>query len=87
MIVTVYAIYDSKSRSYSMPYFAINDQVALRSFMQLALDNGSEVGRNPEDFSLHQLGTYDNETGTLFDESKKLNLGLAAALKEKVNAS
>lgn len=86
MLLNVYAIFDLKSRVYSRPFFCINNDVAVRSFTHLATDAATEVGRNPLDFALYCVGTYDDDTAHLQALLTHENLGLAATFKEVVNA-
>lgn len=65
MIKNVYVIYDSKAEFYNQPFFIINDELALRSAMDLRQDLSTEVGRHPEDFTMFKIGTYDDTTATI----------------------
>jgi len=69
----MYAIYDEKSKVYNKPFAMINEAVAIRAVKDLTLDTNTEVGRHPMDFSLWELGTYDDETANFVPyETKKL---------------
>lgn len=73
MITVMYAIYDEKSKVYNKPFSMINEAVAIRAVKDLTLDKNTEVGRHPYDFSLWELGTYDDETANFVPyETKKL---------------
>lgn len=65
MIKNVYVIYDSKAEFYNQPFFLINDEIALRSALDLRRDTNTEIGRHPEDFTLFKIGTYDDSTAVL----------------------
>jgi len=82
MILNVYSIYDSKSGVYSRPFFSLNNATAIRSFVQVANDQSTEIARHSADFSLHLIGTFDDTTAELVDDNHKTNLGLAASFKE-----
>lgn len=64
MKIKVYSIYDSKSQVYNTPFFQVNEQVALRTSVNLVCDPKTAVSRNPEDFTLFEIGEYDDGTGT-----------------------
>lgn len=64
MINNVYAIFDIKSESYTQPSFMQNDAVARRSVHHLIENPGSTYHSHPEDYTLYNLGTYDERTGT-----------------------
>jgi len=86
MNFNVYSIFDSKSKIFSQPFVALNDDVAKRNFSVLANDVQTQVGRHPSDFSLHRLATFDDNLGTFDDEIGIENLGLATLYKtEAVN--
>lgn len=82
MIIKAYAILDVKAGAYGTPFFSVNDQVALRSFGNLANDKGTSIGMNPEDFHLHQIGVFDDQTGE-FAPGQVQSLAMAASLVRK----
>lgn len=65
-MLNCYAIYDKKALSFATPFFAVNDDVAMRSFEDLVRDRRSLVSQHPEDFALHLVGSFDPEIGRLF---------------------
>jgi hypothetical protein len=65
MVLKIYSVYDVKVQSYSTPFFAINDSVALRSFVQLRLDPSTTVHNFPDDFRLYCLGEFSDTGGAL----------------------
>ena len=64
-MLNCYAIYDKKALSFATPFFAVNDEVAMRSFEDLVRDRRSFVSQHPEDFALHFVGRFETETGKL----------------------
>lgn len=60
MILYVFAIYDRQGDFYSNPFFIPHVGLARRTFGEMARDPDSQVGRYPADFSLYELGTFDN---------------------------
>lgn len=64
-MLRAYSIFDKKSSSYNTPFFALNDDVAQRSFDDLIRDKRTLVGQHPEDFSLFCVGTFGQESGEL----------------------
>lgn len=57
----LYAVYDVKAEAYG-PLMAVKaDAVAVREFGNLVLDPQSMVGKYPDDYELHELGSlYDD---------------------------
>jgi hypothetical protein len=64
-MLRAYSIFDKKSASFNTPFFAINDEVARRSFDDLIRDKRTLVAQHPEDFGLFYIGLFDQETGEL----------------------
>ncbi|QXP44311.1 MAG: nonstructural protein [Arizlama microvirus] len=77
MKIQTYAIYDTKARCFSQPFYAPNDEVALRMFQITAGDPGSNLSKFPADFSLHHLAEYDDEIAS-FTQTQPRPLGLAS---------
>lgn len=69
-MLNCYAIYDKKALSFATPFFAVNDEVAMRSFEDLVRDRRSLVSQHPEDFALHFVGRFETETGKLLPRSE-----------------
>lgn len=61
-----YSIFDAKARAYAMPFFALNDGLAMRNVAMAMRDPSSVLGRHPEDFSLLALSWFDDATGIFF---------------------
>lgn len=62
MTKKIYVVHDCKSESYTAPmlHLAIGD--ALRAFTSAANNRETMIGTNPEDFSLFEVGEYDERT-------------------------
>lgn len=65
MITHAYSVYDRKGLIYNVPFFAISDGAAVRSFSDLVNDRNTTVGRHPLDFVLFRVGSFDDSTGML----------------------
>lgn len=63
MIKPMYCIYDSVSQVYDRPFPAFNDEDAKRSVAQIVNDSNHPIGRNPEHFSLWNVGEWDDNKG------------------------
>lgn len=84
MKLQVVACYDKKARAFTKPFYVGHTDLALRAFAHAANTPGEEVNHHPEDFSLHHLGQFDDETG-LF-ETKPIPHHLAEAINLKKGA-
>jgi len=65
MLLEIYSIFDSKSKTYSKPFFVINQDIALRSIVDLLTNGDSDPRRHPEDFHLYSLGYFDDSKGEI----------------------
>lgn len=83
MLVEVFAVYDSKARSYGQPFFCINAGIAVRIFQSTVMDETTQFNKYPEDFSLFHLGSFNDQTGEFTARENPTNLGLASQYKVK----
>lgn len=77
----VFAVYDSKVGRYAQPFQMLAKGAAIRMFQDLANDPNTTVCKHPHDFTLMELGEYDESTGTFTNHTAPLNLGLAVHFK------
>ena len=63
MKLKIYGIYDSAAAAYLPPFFTHNEQLATRSFIDSANNPESTFGRHPADFTLFELGNFDDQAG------------------------
>ena len=71
MKVKLFAVLDTCSGVYDGPVPAQNEQVALRNFTHMAQNKDTAIGRNPSDFSLWQVGEWNDALGEVVPETKK----------------
>lgn len=63
MIKVVCSVFDSKAAVYANPFYSPNTAVAIRDFSHACHDPNVALFRNPEDYSLYQVATFDDESG------------------------
>ncbi len=75
----VFSVYDSKGEFWSQPQFQLNAGVALRAFADaaVALNGESMLSQHPEDFTLFEIGNWDERTGDYIVYDAKIALGVA----------
>lgn len=82
----MYAVFDAKAEVYSQPFFSPNNQTAIRHFKDMANTEGTLVSKNPNDFGLWRVGTFDDATGMIGapDENNRplLVVAFATQLRE-----
>lgn len=68
MIVGMYAVFDTKAGAYMPPFFMHNHAMAQRAIMGATMDKEHQFYKHPEDYTLHYLGEFDDNTGYLTQE-------------------
>lgn len=63
MKINMFAIRDSKTMVFGNPIFSVNDQTMMRAIINISLDEEHPIGKNPEDYDLYKLGTFDDNSG------------------------
>jgi len=77
MQMRVFSVFDSKAEIYGMPFFMPNIQMAKRAFADYANDATTNVGKHPEDYTLFELGLFDDNNGRLTAIGTPVSHGLA----------
>lgn len=77
MILKVYTVYDSKAEAYLQPFFSQSKGVAIRSFQEAVRDEKSNISKYPEDFTLFELGEYDDSNSKFNLHNTPQSLGVA----------
>lgn len=61
----IYAVYDSKAEFYGQPFFQRTVGEAVRSWETVCNDGQSAMSKFPADYTLFEIGEYDQETGKI----------------------
>lgn len=77
MIHFMYTVHDSATAAYLRPFFARNKGEALRSFSEAVNDPASQFAKYPAEFTLFEMGTFDDTLGTFDLHPSALPLGKA----------
>lgn len=83
MITQCCVVFDKKAQAHMIPFFCSNLQVAARAFADAANTPGHQLNRNPEDFTLHHLGTFDDEKAVFALLPQPVHLGNALMFKNR----
>lgn len=77
MKLKVYTVYDSKTEAYIQPFYMQAKGQAIRSFTELVQDEKHAFGKHPEDYTIFELGDYDDQTSKfdLYDTPVSLGVG------------
>jgi hypothetical protein len=60
MVQKIFTIYDSKAEAYLSPFFMSAKGQALRAFGDSVNDPNHQFNKHAEDFTLFELGEYDD---------------------------
>lgn len=87
MILSAFAVYDSKAEGFLPPFFLPTQAMALRAFQGAANDPTHDFHKWAGDYTLYEIGTFQTTSdgekvpaGTLTAREPLLNLGLASTL-------
>ena len=63
MLHEVFAVRNTKAKFYHQPYNVKHDSDGIKNFDQAANDPASLINKYPQDYALHHLGHFDDNTG------------------------
>ena len=63
----MFCIHDSKAEAFLNPFFLPMKAMAVREFQNMVNDPGHAFGRNPADYTLFMIGTWDGESGKVIE--------------------
>nr|QJB18920.1 MAG: nonstructural protein [Microvirus sp.] len=73
----IFAMYDTKAAFYLTPFTETSTIAALRGFEVAVNESKSTFNRFPDDFCLHELASFDQQTGEITVHASPQNLGSA----------
>lgn len=79
-MLIAFAVYDSKAACFGAPMFLPNKGIAIRTFSDVCADPASPMAKHPSDYSLHEIGSYDPDSGKLTDISPAVHILAASAV-------
>lgn len=82
MLLRAFTVYDSKVDGYLRPFFMQTPAEAMRAFKDTVNDGQSPISKHPEDYTLFEVGTFDESTGRIEPLDAPLGLGLALNFKD-----
>lgn len=65
MTLKMFSLLDIKTGIFNTPFFMAHAGQAIRACIDLGQDMATTVARHPADFMLVDLGTFDDQTGTV----------------------
>lgn len=82
MKLKVFAIHDAKAEAYLQPFFMANKGTAIRAITELMEKNDHQFSKYPEDFTLFELGEYDDQNGQMLPHTTPMPLCKAIELRK-----
>lgn len=80
MILKAYSLFDNKALQYHPPFYASTDAAAIRAVRDLVDDPNTSVGRHPKDYTLYNVGQYDDSNGLFMAQQPLMHVVDAVAL-------
>lgn len=68
------AVYDKKTALFDAPFSCRHKNEAIREWHIVASDRNTKFGKNPEDFDLYEIGTFNEETGELITHKPAIQI-------------
>lgn len=83
----IFTVYDSKAEAHLDPFVARTAGEAIRRFAMAANTTDHNFYKHAADFTLFEIGTWEDRTGVITKHEAKINLGTALEHKDSTNAS
>lgn len=64
MILKVFTMFDSKVSSFMAPFYMQSNGAAIRALIDTMADSNNQFSKHPEDFTLFELGEFDDADGS-----------------------
>ncbi|MCL4162650.1 UNVERIFIED_CONTAM: hypothetical protein GTU68_008480 [Idotea baltica] len=74
MKLSLFSIYDGVAESYIPPFTLTNSGMAKREFIAATNDPNHKFCQHPQDYTLYELGTFDDQTGLILTHKTQLKL-------------
>lgn len=81
MKVKIYSVYDSKASAFMMPQFYQTAGIAERAFTEAVNTKDTPFFKYPEDFTMFELGVFDDEGATFELHNTPVSMGVAIQFK------
>lgn len=81
----VFSVYDSKAEAYLPPFMMPTKGMALRAMEECASSPDHQFCKHAADYTLFELGEFDDSKGTYSQSTNHVNLGCLIEFKSKVD--
>lgn len=73
----VFSVYDAKVEAYCQPFFMGSKGQAHRSWVDVVNDPTTQFHKHPEDFTLFEIGEWDEDTADFKNHEANIPIGTA----------
>jgi len=87
MKLKAYTVYDSKAEAYLPPFFVQSRGLAIRSFTDAANSADHNFSRYASDFTLFELGEWDDSNSVFTPHPAPVSLGTAIEFIKRPHAA
>lgn len=85
MIQPMFVIYDQAAEYFCPPFTSRSKGEAIRDFADTASQPGNQINKSPADFTLFEIGTYNNSDASFKVFESKVSHGTALELRTRIN--
>lgn len=75
MLLKIFTVYDSKIEAYLPPFHERGSGAAIRAFESAVHQDGHQFNRHPADYTLFEIGVFDDSTAGIEMHVAKIPLG------------
>lgn len=80
-MLKIFSVYDQKARAFLPPFFLPERAMAERVFTDCVNSDDHQFGRHPEDYTLIEIGTFDDKDGLLLPKDIPDTIGTGLQYK------
>lgn len=82
MIMKICSIWDAKAEAFTQPMFFHSSSAAVRAFADAVNAPESIHSKHPEDYTLFELGAWDEREGKILVQKAPVSLAVGIHLKQ-----
>lgn len=83
----IFAIYDQKAFAYLPPFTLPRVEMAMRTFGDCVNSPDHQFGQHPEDFTLMEIGTYDDSSAKIVPHELAISVGTGLEFVKKFDTT
>lgn len=76
MKISIFTVFDQKASAFLQPFFSPTVGTAIRAFSDTINDPNSMLSKHPADFTLFEIGGFDDQSGVVDSLTSHINHGV-----------